>query len=287
MPSQAHLLIEYGADVDAKAQKRDICNGAFLTCDQLAQEVGFSNYEQVKDTALKLKMDALEEDLIEDMNRTFIKHERINDGIVANDWQNRRKVKVESGSQSKHENSAHPQKRNEKIKENIGNKETPSDRPESDKVENTTNDAKREERVEQRRDVGSWMKKYKKKKNPSAVSGANAMKNRVESTSRSDATIREAERAEKKSAAEENARKIKLAAEEAERWMKEKEQQEVQKLREEIRWKEEERKREAVRLKEEKAMTEEEAKEKTDQKKTGEDTDSKLSEKRSQETYHQ
>ena len=45
---QVSLLIEYGADPEAKAQKRDISNGEYLTCDQLAQEVGFANYEQVK-----------------------------------------------------------------------------------------------------------------------------------------------------------------------------------------------------------------------------------------------
>ena len=66
------MLVEYGADVEAKAKKRDICNGAFLTCDQLAQEVGFANYEQVKGAALKLKSDALAEALMAKMNRTTV-----------------------------------------------------------------------------------------------------------------------------------------------------------------------------------------------------------------------
>merc|ERR1711963_1230960 len=81
---------------------------------------------------------------------------------------------------------------------------------------------------------------------------------------------RAADEAEKK-AAEENARKIKLAAEEAERWMEEKKQQEEEKRREEIRKKEEERKREAARLKEEKAKAEQKAKEERDQKKREEE----------------
>jgi len=86
----------------------------------------------------------------------------------------------------------------------------------------------------------------------------------------------EAEKAEEKAkaekkAAEENARKIKLAAEEAERWMEEKKQQEEEKRREETRKKEEERKREAARLKEEKAKAEQKAKEERDQKKREEE----------------
>ena len=46
------LLVECGADPEAKAQKRDICNGEYLTCHQLAREVGFAKYEQVKTDAL-------------------------------------------------------------------------------------------------------------------------------------------------------------------------------------------------------------------------------------------
>ena len=50
--SQVRLLIEYGASPEAMAQKRDVRNGAYLTCNQLAQEVGFANYEQVKKEAV-------------------------------------------------------------------------------------------------------------------------------------------------------------------------------------------------------------------------------------------
>ena len=159
--------------MEAKAKKRDICNGTFLTCDQLAQEVGFANYEQVKDAALKLKSDALAEALMAKMNRTIVndKEERIKDEIVA---QIRRNPEAEGGSQSQQENSADPQKRNEEIEENSGTiMKTSSGKPEPDKVENTTNDAKKEEGVEGRRDVSSWLKNYKKKKNPSTVSSAN------------------------------------------------------------------------------------------------------------------
>ena len=49
------MLIQYGGDTEAKAQKRDICGGDFLTCDQLAEEVGFLNYEQVKRDAFVTK----------------------------------------------------------------------------------------------------------------------------------------------------------------------------------------------------------------------------------------
>ena len=49
---QVSLLVECGADPEAKAQKRDICNGEYLTCHQLAREVGFAKYEQVKTDAL-------------------------------------------------------------------------------------------------------------------------------------------------------------------------------------------------------------------------------------------
>ena len=50
------LLIEYGGDPEAKAKKRDIRGGDFLTCDQLAEEVGFANYEKVKADALETKI---------------------------------------------------------------------------------------------------------------------------------------------------------------------------------------------------------------------------------------
>ena len=53
--SQVRLLIEYGASPEAMAQKRDVRNGAYLTCNQLAQEVGFANYEQVKTEAVANK----------------------------------------------------------------------------------------------------------------------------------------------------------------------------------------------------------------------------------------
>ena len=162
--------------MEAKAKKRDICNGAFLTCDQLAHEVGFVNYEQVKGAALKLKNDALAEALMAKMNRTSGNDngKRIKDEIVA---QIRRNPEAEGGSQSQQENSADPQKRNEEIEENSGKiMKTSSSKPEPDKVENTTNDAKKEEGVEGRRDVSSWLKNYKKKKNPSTVSSANKEK---------------------------------------------------------------------------------------------------------------
>ena len=50
------MLIEYGGDPEAKAKKRDIRGGDFLTCDQLAQEVGFANYEKVQTDALEAKI---------------------------------------------------------------------------------------------------------------------------------------------------------------------------------------------------------------------------------------
>ena len=105
--------------MEAKAKKRDICNGAFLTCDQLAHEVGFVNYEQVKGAALKLKNDALAEALMAKMNRTSGNDngKRIKDEIVA---QIRRNPEAEGGSQSQQENSADPQKRNEELEENSG-----------------------------------------------------------------------------------------------------------------------------------------------------------------------
>ena len=46
------MLIEYGADPEAIAQQKDFESGANLTCDQLAQVVGFANYEQVKTDTL-------------------------------------------------------------------------------------------------------------------------------------------------------------------------------------------------------------------------------------------
>ena len=49
------MLIEYGGDPEAKAKKRDIRGGDFLTCDQLAEEVGFVDYEQVKRDAFVTK----------------------------------------------------------------------------------------------------------------------------------------------------------------------------------------------------------------------------------------
>ena len=112
IPSQTRLLVEYGADVEAKAQKRDICNGAFLTCDQLAQEVGFANYEQVKNAALAKKTaDALLAKLKRAAGKD--KEERIKQEIAANGGQNTRSLEEESVSQSQQENSADPQKRNE------------------------------------------------------------------------------------------------------------------------------------------------------------------------------
>ena len=51
------MLIEYGADPEAIAQQKDFESGANLTCDQLAQVVGFANYEQVK-TSLVRKVTA-------------------------------------------------------------------------------------------------------------------------------------------------------------------------------------------------------------------------------------
>ena len=53
---QVSLLIEYGANPEAKAQKRDISNGEYLTCDQLAQEVRFDKFEQVKTDAVVTMM---------------------------------------------------------------------------------------------------------------------------------------------------------------------------------------------------------------------------------------
>ena len=139
------MLVEYGADVDAKAKKRDICNGAFLTCDQLAQEVGFVNYEQVKNAALAKKTaDALLAKLKRAAGKD--KEERIKEEIAANVGQNTRSLEEESRSQSLQGRTADRQKRNEEIKENIGtNMKTSSAAPEPEKVENTTNDAKKEE----------------------------------------------------------------------------------------------------------------------------------------------
>ena len=53
---QVSLLIFYGADSEAKASKKDIRNRERLTCDQLAEEVGFANYEQVKRNAVVTMM---------------------------------------------------------------------------------------------------------------------------------------------------------------------------------------------------------------------------------------
>ena len=135
------LLIEYGGDPEAKAKKRDIRGGDFLTCDQLAQEVGFANYEKVKTDALETK----------------IGKAALAVGINRKDSGNKGKDSPEEESQVKTEDTALPS--GGSFQEGQSNK-TISTGVKLSVSEPTETEDVQTEKV----DVKKWMKNYKQQK---------------------------------------------------------------------------------------------------------------------------
>merc|ERR1712130_946772 len=145
------LLIEYGADPEAKAQKRDIRNGDFLTCDQLAQQIGFANYEQIKRKAKE--KEGTTERTIPNVNPRKTTEEPL-----------RETTRRQDGSSTETEKPSGNLAEEEKVADNektipqgaTGGTETSDQKPAASYHEENTK--------KEKPDVNSWMKNYKKQK---------------------------------------------------------------------------------------------------------------------------
>merc|ERR1712130_151140 len=146
------LLIEYGADPETKAQKRDIRNGDFLTCDQLAQEIGFANYEQIKRKAKE------KEGTTEKTTPNANPRKTTEEPLRATG------TRRQDGSSTETEKPSGNLAEEEKVADNektipqgaTGGTETSDQKPAASYHEENTK--------KEKPDVNSWMKNYKKQK---------------------------------------------------------------------------------------------------------------------------
>ena len=157
--SQVRLLIEYGASPEAMAQKRDVRNGAYLTCNQLAEEVGFANYEQVKTEAVAKKEAAAmaAQKKRNEKGGTTIPNASTNKNAEDPQRETANRKKQHEGS---NQTGEAPADLAEEGKDNAQKLKSPSGKSEkSDEVHGASSNEDKTEKV----NVKSWMKDYKQR----------------------------------------------------------------------------------------------------------------------------